>query len=131
MDYERQMMKAKCMKQVDDNKNRAAFYVEGLEAALVEAKIRYQREIELLTMEINDYESAAFNNEVKNDDIDRFLKAQTASDCETLAEAQEKIFEAVKFIKKLRSNLETVKRELKAEQSLRILTEKLKEQAVA
>lgn len=98
---------------------------------MVEAKIRYQREIELLTMEINDYESAAFNNEVKNDDIDRFLKAQTASDCETLAEAQEKIFEAVKFIKKLRSNLETVKRELKAEQSLRILTEKLKEQAVA
>jgi hypothetical protein len=48
VDYERQMIRMKTMKQMDFTKNRAAFYMEALEQAFTEMKLRYNNEINTL-----------------------------------------------------------------------------------
>jgi hypothetical protein len=85
-------------------------------------KIAKGKEIEMLTMALSDYESHAFNNEVKVDEIDRFLQDASASiDPE---KAQERLIESLKFIKKLKHNVETLKKELTDEVSLRTSAER-------
>lgn len=59
-------------------------------------------------MMLNEYESIAFNHEVKNDEIDKFIKMTNMNDVTSIAEAREKLFQSIKFIKKLKSTIENL-----------------------
>lgn len=82
-------------------------------------------------MTIEDYQSTAYNNEVKNDDIDKFIRVQGSGECNSLNEAMDKVYQSVKFIKKLKLNLENVKKDLENEESARIYAEKVRDQSIA
>jgi two-component sensor histidine kinase len=65
-------------------------------------------------MTICEYESIAFNNEVRNDEIDNFMITARGS-ITSLAEAQDKLYQAVKYMKKLKDTIEVLKKDLRME----------------
>jgi hypothetical protein len=80
-------------------------------------------------MYINDFESSQINVEVKGDEVETFLVNLSDGHIATVGEAMEKLFKAIRFIKKLKSTLEGVTREANQEMTRRIYAEKMKVQA--
>ena len=75
-------------------------------------------------MRINDLESHAANNEVKNDDIDKFIKSHGSSEVGSLSEAKEQLSQLFKFIKKLKANIDKLSKDLQITNEVRIDVEK-------
>ena len=63
---------------VDGIRAQTSFRIEALESALIETKLRYQRERERAEMQLAEMESRLFNTQLNNNDdaILRLLKAE-------------------------------------------------------
>ncbi len=77
-------------------------------------------------MYINDLESAQNNTDVKKDEIDEFIAQLSDGSVNNVSEALEKLFSAMRFIKKLKATLENATREANQEMMRRIYAEKMK-----
>lgn len=96
---------------------------------MIELKYNKNREIDQLMMYINDLESAQNNTEVSKDDIEDFIAHLSDGNVENVSEALEKLFSAMRFIKKLKITLENTSREANQEMMRRIYADKMKVQA--
>lgn len=103
--------------------------IEALESAIIELKNNKNREIEQLTMFICEQESSQNNMEVSADEIEGFLAQISNGHISSVGEAMERLFSAIRFIKKLRKSLESQIRETNQEMTRRIYAEKMKVQA--
>ena len=80
--------------------------IEALESALIELKNNKNREIEQLTMSICDQESSQNNMEASVDEVEGFIAQLSKGQISSIGEAMEKIFSAIRFIKKLKVSLD-------------------------
>ena len=87
-------------------KDKAAMRIEALESAIIELKNNKNREIEQLTMSICDQESSQNNMEASVDEIEGFIAQISKGHISSIGEAMERIFSAIRFIKKLKTSLD-------------------------
>ena len=80
--------------------------IEALESAIIELKNNKNREIEQLTMSICDQESSKNNMEASVDEIEGFIAQISKGHISSIGEAMERIFSAIRFIKKLKTSLD-------------------------
>ena len=80
-------------------------------------------------MYICDLESSQNNMEVATDEIEGFIAKISNGHISSVGEAMERLFQAIRFIKKLRTTLEAITREANQEMTRRIYAEKMKVQA--
>lgn len=128
-DYEKDLIKNKAMKKIDDVKTRASFQIEALELAMTELKVKKSKEINHLMMKLSEYESIAFNSEVRNDEIDSFM-LNAKGGISSMQEAQDRLFQAVKYMKKLKDTIELLKKDFRLENQLRMSIEKTRDEAL-
>ena len=67
--------------------------------------------------------------EASADEVDGFIAQLSSGHISTVGEGMEKLFQAIRFIKKLKNSLESITREANQEMTRRIYAEKMKVQA--